>query len=88
MIYVDGSSAALALITILFLFFFYLPYQTRKTRKESFKKLKSDVENGKKSLDLVDYPLLDKDDIEKELSKNYNIRFFDSSRGQKPIYKD
>lgn len=69
MIYVDGSSAALALITILFIFFIYLPYSNRKTRENSIKKLKNDVVSGKKSLSLIDYALLDKKDIEKALEE-------------------
>lgn len=88
MIYVDGSSAALALITILFMFFIYLPYNNRKTRKNSIKKLKNDVASGKKSLSLIDYALLDKKDIEKALGDEYSIRFYDSGQGEKAIYNN
>ncbi|MCI7464120.1 MAG: hypothetical protein MSA79_05720, partial [Campylobacter sp.] len=59
-----------------------------KIKSQSMKKFRQDLKNGVVSFELKDYPNLTKNDIKEELGDTINIRFYDSTLGQKAIYKD
>ena len=52
------------------------------------KKFRQDLKNGVVSFELKNYPNLIKNDIQEVLGDTINIRFYDSTLGQKAIYKD
>ena len=59
-----------------------------KIKSQSMKKFRQDLKNGVVSFELKNYPNLIKNDIKEELGDTINIRFYDSTLGQKAIYKD
>ena len=85
-------SAPSGIFAIIFVYLFIKWYidggKYAKIKNQSIEKFRQDLKNGVVSFELKNYPNLTKNDIKEEFGDTINIRFYDSTLGQKAIYKD